>query len=201
MFFSELGKVWPDARERRAMLDVASKDSSRVQRGARVLSATPVFDAVLRNGISATIVQGGIRSNVIPTEASATLNVRMLPGQSINGLVQRLRRVINDSLVTVVADSDAVDAPASSFESPMFAAIADATRELNPNMVVVPYMSTGATDSARLRAWGMQAYGVLPFPMDQNDEDRMHGNDERIPLESLHFGTRLIYGAMLRVAR
>jgi acetylornithine deacetylase/succinyl-diaminopimelate desuccinylase-like protein len=201
MFFSELGKVWPDARERRAMLDVASRDSSRVQRGARVLSETPVFDAVLRNGISATIVQGGIRSNVIPTEASATLNVRMLPGQSINGLVQRLRRVINDSLVTVTADSDAVDAPASSFASPMFAAIADATRELNPNMVVVPYMSTGATDSARLRAWGMQAYGLLPFPMDQNDEDRMHGNDERIPLESLHFGTRLIYGAMLRVAR
>jgi acetylornithine deacetylase/succinyl-diaminopimelate desuccinylase-like protein len=201
-FFAELGKVWPDARERRAMLDVASRDSSRVQRGARVLSATPVFDAVLRNGISATIAQGGIRSNVIPTEASATLNVRMLPGQSINGLAQRLRRAINDSLVTVtVADSDAVDAPASSFESPMFTAIADATRALNPEMVVVPYMSTGATDSARLRRLGMQAFGVLPFPMNQNDEDRMHGNDERVPLASLDFGTRLIFGAIGRVAR
>jgi acetylornithine deacetylase/succinyl-diaminopimelate desuccinylase-like protein len=200
-FFGELGKVWPDARERRAMLDVASRDSSRVQRGARVLSATPVFDAVLRNGISTTMVQGGIRSNVIPTEARATLNVRMLPGQSINGLVQRLRRAINDSLVTVEVADSSLDAPPSSFESPMFSAIVEATRELNPEMVVVPYMSTGATDSARLRAWGMQAYGLLPFPMEQIDEDRMHGNDERIPLESLHFGTRLIYGTMLRVAR
>jgi acetylornithine deacetylase/succinyl-diaminopimelate desuccinylase-like protein len=62
-------------------------------------------------------------------------------------------------------------------------------------------MSTGATDSARLRRLGMQAFGILPFPMDQDDEDRMHGNDERIPLSSLDFGTRLIYGAIYRVTR
>jgi acetylornithine deacetylase/succinyl-diaminopimelate desuccinylase-like protein len=68
-------------------------------------------------------------------------------------------------------------------------------------MVVVPYLSTGATDSARLRQMGMQAYGILPFPMNQNDEDRMHGTDERVPLESLQFGTRVIYGTMLRVTR
>ena len=68
-------------------------------------------------------------------------------------------------------------------------------------MVVVPYLSTGATDSARLRRLGMQAYGILPFPMDQDDEDRMHGNDERLPLASLEFGTKMIYGAILRVAR
>ncbi|MGZ9247811.1 MAG: M20/M25/M40 family metallo-hydrolase, partial [Gemmatirosa sp.] len=74
-------------------------------------------------------------------------------------------------------------------------------RELDPTMVTVPYLSTGATDSARLRTWGMQAFGVLPFPMNQDDEDRMHGNDERVPLASLAFGTRLIYGSVLRVAR
>jgi len=48
---------------------------------------------------------------------------------------------------------------------------------------------------------GLQAYGVLPFPMNQDDEDRMHGNDERIPLASLDFGTRLMFGAVHRVAR
>lgn len=72
---------------------------------------------------------------------------------------------------------------------------------LDPSMSVVPYLSTGATDTARLRLWGMQAFGLLPFPMNQDDEDRMHGNDERIPLASLEFGTRLIFGAVLRVAR
>jgi acetylornithine deacetylase/succinyl-diaminopimelate desuccinylase-like protein len=201
-FFTELGRVWPNPRERRAMLDVTSRDPRRVERGARVLSDLPVFDALLRNGISATMMSGGIRTNVIPTEASANLNVRTLPGESIQGVVRRLRRAINDKLVTVeAADGDAVDPPPSSFKSPMFGAIAATARELLPNLAVVPYLSTGATDSARLRAWGVQAYGLLPFPLEQSDEDRMHGNDERVPLESLHFGTRLVYGAIRRVTQ
>ena len=200
-FFGRLAKVWPDASERRAMGDVTSRDSARVLRGARVLGATPVFDAVLRTGISATVVNGGIRSNVIPTEVTALLNIRTLPGQSIDAVVARLRRVIKDSSVEVAISDRGEDAPGSDFRSPMFAAIADTVKALDPEMVTVPYLSTGATDSARLRQLGMQAFGILPFPMDQNDEDRMHGNDERIPLASLDFGTRLIFGAVFRVTR
>ena len=172
-----------------------------MQRGARTLARTAVFDAVLRNGISATIIQGGIRSNVIPTDATATLNIRTLPDQSIDGVIKRLERVVNDSLVEFKITSRGSDAPASDFHSPMFAAIRESAQALDPTLTTVPYLSTGATDSARLRAWGMQAFGLLPFPMNQDDEDRMHGNDERIPLASLDFGTRMIYGAILRVAR
>jgi acetylornithine deacetylase/succinyl-diaminopimelate desuccinylase-like protein len=200
-FFSRLATVWPNREERAAMADVASRDARRVQRGARVLARTPVFDAVLRNGISATIVQGGIRGNVIPTEATAKLNVRTLPGQSIDSVVTRLRRVVNDSLVDVEVTTRGSDAPASDFGSPMFAAIRESAAALDPSLTTVPYLSTGATDSARLRAWGMQAFGLLPFPLNQDDEDRMHGNDERIPLASLELGTKLIYGAVARVAR
>ena len=200
-FFGQLSKVWPDARERRAMADVASRDAARIQRGAKVLSATPVFDAVLRTGISATIASGGIRSNVIPVDASAQLNVRTLPGQSIDSVVKRLQHVVDDSLVEITVTDRGEDSPASDFGSPMFTAIAETAKALDPSLAVVPYLSTGATDSARLRIWGMQAYGLLPFPMDQNDEDRMHGNDERIPLESLKFGTRLVFGAVRAVAR
>jgi acetylornithine deacetylase/succinyl-diaminopimelate desuccinylase-like protein len=108
---------------------------------------------------------------------------------------------VGDSLVEFEVTERGEDAPPSDFRSPMFTALAEAVKELNPQMAVVTYLSTGATDSARLRRWGMQAYGVLPFPMNQDDEDRMHGNDERVPLESLHFGTRMIYGAVSRVAR
>jgi len=200
-FFGQLGKVWPDRTQRRAMDDVASRDRHRVLRGARVLALTPVFNAVLRTGISATVVSGGIRANVIPTEATALLNIRTLPGQSIDAVVSRLRRVINDARVEVTITDRGEDAPASDFASPMFEAIAETVKELAPDMVTVPYMSTGATDSVRLRQLGMQAYGLLPFPMDQEDEDRMHGNDERIPLASLDFGTRLVFGAVHRVAR
>jgi acetylornithine deacetylase/succinyl-diaminopimelate desuccinylase-like protein len=200
-FFAELGRVWPNAHERGAMADIASADTRRIQRGARVLERIPVFDAVLRNGISATIVKGGIRTNVIPTDASATLNVRTLPGQSIDGVVKRLQRVVGDSLVDITVTDRGEDSPASDFRSPMFTAIRESAQALDPSLTVVPYLSTGATDSARLRTWGMQAFGLLPFPMNQDDEDRMHGNDERVPLASLDFGTRMLYGAILRVAR
>jgi acetylornithine deacetylase/succinyl-diaminopimelate desuccinylase-like protein len=72
--------------------------------------------------------------------------------------------------------------------------------ELNPSLVTLPYLSTGASDSAVLRSFGIQAYGVLPFPLDQSDEERMHGADERVPLESLRFGTQLLYGTVSRIA-
>ncbi|MEO6528828.1 MAG: M20/M25/M40 family metallo-hydrolase, partial [Gemmatimonadaceae bacterium] len=200
-FFSRLATVWANREERTAMADVVTSDPRRIQRGARVLARIPVFDAVLRNGISATILQGGIRGNVIPTDATATLNIRTLPDQSIDGVVARLQRVVNDSLVQFKITSRGHDAPASDFHSPMFSAIRESAAALDANLTTVPYLSTGATDSARLRAWGMQAFGLLPFPMNQDDEDRMHGNDERIPLASLEFGTKLIYGAVVRVAR
>jgi len=200
-FFSQLSKVWPNAMERSAMADVASSDTRRVQRGARVLSRIPVFNAVLRNGISATMLAGGIRTNVIPVEASATLNIRTLPDLSIDSVVARMRKVVNDSMVHFEVTDRGEDSPASDFHSPLFEAIRGSVKALDPSMVVVPYLSTGATDSARLRSWGMQAFGLLPFPLNQDDEDRMHGNDERIPLASLDFGTQMIYGAILRVAR
>jgi acetylornithine deacetylase/succinyl-diaminopimelate desuccinylase-like protein len=200
-FFGRLAKVWPDSAEKRAMADVVSRDPRRIRRGASILERTPVFNAVLRNGISATLVDGGIRVNVIPTEAEATLNVRTLPGESIDSVVARLNRKINDPLVTITVKDRGLDAPASDFNSPMFEALTSVVAELDPSMIVVPYMSTGATDSARLRAWGMQAFGVLPYPMAPDDEERMHGNDERLSIEALEFGTKMIYGAVLRVAR
>ena len=200
VFFSELSGVWPNATERRAMADVASRDERRIARGARVLSAIPIYNAVLRNGISPTLIDGGIRTNVIPTEATANLNIRTLPGQSIDSVVTRLRRAVADKQVSFEVDRDTIDAPASSFRSPMFTAIADAVRTVDSTIAVVPYMSTGATDSARLRAWGVQTYGVLPFPLAQQDEERMHGNDERVPIASLLFGTKVIYLAAINVA-
>ena len=200
-FFTQLSAVWPRAAEKRAMSDVASRDTQRVKRGADVLSSIPVFNAVLRTGISATLLEGGIRTNVIPTDATAKLNVRTLPGQSIDTVARRIVAAIDDPMVEVTIAERGDDSPASDFHSPMFAAIRESALEVDASLAVVPYLSTGATDSARLRNWGMQAFGLLPFPMNQDDEDRMHGNDERVALSSIEFGTRLVYGAILRVAQ
>lgn len=198
-FFSRLAEIWPNQVEQSAMLDLVDASEIRSADGGRILSEIPVFNAVLRNGISPTVLEAGKQFNVIPDAACVVLNVRTLPGQSVDDVVGRLRRAITEEGVTVEITQRGVEAPASDPNSPMFAAIADTAHELNPEIAVVPYLSTGVTDSARLRRLGIQAYGVLPFPMAQSDEERMHGNDERVPLESLHFGVRLIFGAISRI--
>lgn len=200
-FFGGLAAVWPQPDEARAMGDLASDDEGRVRAAEDALAGIPVLDAVLRNGVSPVMVEGGTRHNVIPPEAHATLNIRTLPGERLSDVLSRLRAAIADAQVELsVIDSEAADPPASDIGSPMFAALRDAALALDPALAVVPYLSTGATDSAKLRALGVQAFGILPFPMSPEDEARMHGHDERIAVESLAFGTRVIYDAVRRVA-
>jgi acetylornithine deacetylase/succinyl-diaminopimelate desuccinylase-like protein len=200
-FFAQLAEVWPREVEKNAMIDLVSSDPKRAEAGAKVLSLIPVFNAVLRNGISPTVLEGGKQFNVIPASAEAVLNVRTLPGHSVDKVVNRLRAIVSEPGVSIEVTQRGDEAPASDPGSEMFAAIADTAHELDPEMSVVPYLSTGVTDSARLRHLGVKAYGVLPFPMVQSDEERMHGHDERVPLESLYFGTRLIFGTIERIAR
>ena len=198
-FFAGLGTVWPDEREARAMTDVAGDDPAAAGSAADLLSRTPVFNAVLRAGISPTMLNGGVRFNVIPATAKVVLNVRTIPGQLIDDVISRIKGAIADPSIEVVVTDSGEEAPASDEDSEMFRALAEAARGIDPGMAVVPYMSNGVTDSARLRLLGVNAYGILPFPMPQSDEERMHGHDERIPVESLHFGTRLIFETLIRV--
>ncbi len=198
-FFSILSGVWPSESERSAMEELVSDDSSRSAAGAAKLSKVPVLNAVMRNGISPTGIVGGVAGNIIPSEASATLNVRTIPGYDIQDVLVRLRGCVDDEGVTFSTTPHTDEAPASDPDSAMYSAIHDSARALDPDLTVVPYLSTGGTDSSHLRRLGIDAYGVLPFPMQQSDEERMHGHDERVPVESLHFGTRLIYESIRRV--
>jgi len=200
-FFARLAEIWPNAIEKKAMLDLVSGKGAASDNGATVLSAIPVFNAVLRNGISPTVVSGGKQFNVIPDSAAAILNVRTLPGQSIDDVLGRMQAAVNVPGVALELTHRGDEAPASDPTSEMFNAIAETAQELDPKIAVVPYLSTGVTDSAHLRKLGVKAYGILPFPMVQSDEERMHGNDERVPLSSLYFGIRLIYGAISRIAQ
>ena len=199
-FFGLLSRMWPVEEEARAMADLVSSDAETSERGAKILSRIPVFNAVMRNGISATKITGGVAGNVIPAEASAVLNVRTIPGNSIDDVMNRLRACVPDPSISFAVAAHSDEAPASDPDSAMFNAIADAAQELDPDMTVVPYLSTGGTDSAHLRRIGVNSYGILPFPMEQSDEERMHGHDERVPVASLHFGTRLIFESIRRVA-
>ena len=199
-FFEELSKVWPAADVADAMRDVVSSDVETSDAAATVLSRIPVFNAVMRNGISPVGLGGGVAGNVIPAEVTATLNVRTIPGHKIEDVVDRIQQAIGTETVSVAIESHGEEAPSSDPDSVMFHAISASAQALDPDISVVPYLSTGGTDSAHLRRLGIHAYGILPFPMEQSDEERMHGHDERVPVQSLHFGTRLIFESVRRVA-
>lgn len=199
-FFAGLASFWTDAHVRAAMADVSSGDPAKVASGAKVVATNPPFDAMIRNGIAPTMLSAGVRSNVIPAEASATLNVRLIPGQSLEDLMARLRAAIADESVDVSVENRGEEAPPSPGDTAMYAAIRDALASLAPGVPTVPFLSTGATDSAPLRRAGVKAYGLLPFPLTEGDEGRMHGHDERVAVPSLAFAVRLSWEILGRIA-
>src|SRR5688572_22878066 len=112
-FFAGLAAFWKEPAVREAMRDISSGDPTRIEAGAKLVSTNPPFDAMIRNGISPTMLSAGVRPNVIPAEATATLNVRLLPGQPLEELIARLRAAIDDQAVVVSVESSGEEAPPS----------------------------------------------------------------------------------------
>lgn len=162
----------------------------RGEHAQRVISdSSPLWNAMLRDTIAPTMLSAGSARNVIPGEARANLNVRLLPGDTINTLVEDLNKLLNDPLVRLeVLPNAGLAAPDSSLENDFYATIARiATREFG-GAPTLPFQSTWATDSSQLRLHNVQAYGLVPFPLNDEDLKRMHGDDERIPLASFAKG-------------
>jgi len=166
----------------------------RGEHAARVVSdANPAWSAMLRDTISPTMLNAGVRANVIPAEARATLNIRLLPGDTIGALITELTKLVNDPAVKFeIQTNTGLAAPTSSLENDFYNAIVKATAQEFGGAPVLPYQSTWGTDSAQLRLHNVQAYGLVPFPLTEDDLKRMHGNDERIPVASFGKGVALM---------
>src|SRR4029077_1527665 len=159
-------------------------------------------NSMLRTSIVPTIIKGGFRVNVIPADAEATLDVRVLPDENVEELMATLRKVINDPEIEIVRGDKLNDRPAgapSSIHSEMFQALERAQGKDFPGAGTLPLMGRGATDSAQLRAKGVQAYGIGP-PTSDDDALRVHGNDERIRLEGEGKFLEYLYAAVVDVA-
>jgi acetylornithine deacetylase/succinyl-diaminopimelate desuccinylase-like protein len=166
----------------------------RGEHAQRVLSdASPLWNSMMRDSIAPTMLQAGVRANVIPSEARANLNIRLLPGDTVNALLDELTKLVNDPLVRFEVQSDVgLAAPNSSIETDFYATLTKVcAREFN-GAPVLPFMSTLATDSAQLRLHSVQAYGLLPFPLTNEDDRRMHGDDERLALAAFAKGVDLL---------
>jgi acetylornithine deacetylase/succinyl-diaminopimelate desuccinylase-like protein len=161
--------------------------------------------SVLRTTISPTIVQGGYRNNVIPSEAQAMLDIRLAPGEDGPAFLETLRKLIDDpqvELVRAVADIRPAGPP-SPLDNEAFRIIEAVGEEIYPGVPTLPTMMTGATDMANLRAKGVKCYGIGPMVDDEDTAKGFgpHSDQERILEEALHKFVRYHYEIVLRLAR
>jgi len=164
------------------------------------LSRVPFYNARLRTTCVATMLNAGHAENALPQRAQATVNCRALPGESVDAVVNTLHTVIGDAEVTITSIWDATPSSPSPLIPELLSAIEAVTEEMWPGVPVIPIMSTGATDGLYLRNAGIPAYGVSGLFSDIND-NRAHGQDERILAESFFEGQEFLYRLMTRISK
>jgi len=162
----------------------------------------PQYYSMVRTSVVPTMLKAGYKSNVIPPSAEATLDVRALPDEDLGKFCEILVGIINDPQVRVVAEDVSLSMPAappSKLDTEMFAALERSQKEVSPEAITLPTMTTGATDSSFLRAKGVQAYGI-GVPKTEEENRGVHGNDERIEAKQLGLFVRYLFAAVTGVA-
>lgn len=156
----------------------------------------------LRTSVVPTIINAGFRKNVIPSEASAVLDIRMMPGEDVEGFYARLGEIIDNPAIEIVPEE--IYRPAampSGIDNEMFEVIEGVATRLYPGATTLPVMATGATDMAQLRAKGTPSYGIGPARTLEETNSRFgaHSDDERIAEESLKEMVRFLWNIIIDV--
>ena len=182
---------------------LSSHDTAAIAAADREISKDPLMHAIIRNTIAPVIVNGGFRSNVIPGSADVILNVRVIPGTDPKDVVADIEKVIADPSVSVrLANPSAGPsrAAASSEDTELYRALARNARMTFPGAEVTPYLFQAGTDAGAWRNRGIPVYGIYPYPITADELTRMHGNDEKVSVESLRQGTEMIFNTLVEVA-
>jgi acetylornithine deacetylase/succinyl-diaminopimelate desuccinylase-like protein len=176
------------------LLDANQADAALDELGAEGRS----LDATLHNTVNATLVEGGLKINVIPSEVRLSLDGRLLPGQGPEDLLRELRAVVGEEPeIEVVKLGPAQPEP----DLRGFKVLSDIIRELDPDGVPVPYLVSGGTDGRHFAKLGISTYGFTPvtLPAGFDAWATIHDADERIPATALAFGSEAIFRAIQRL--
>jgi len=162
----------------------------------------PLHYSSLRTSVVPTIIDAGFRKNVIPSEAKAVLDIRMLPDEDADAFYRQLAEVIGNPMIEIVPEK--IYRPAaqlSGIDNQMFQAIETVAERMFPDSTTVPVMATGGTDMAQLRAKGTQAYGIGPRRTleEMNSRFGAHSDDERIAEESLKEMVRFLWNIVIEI--
>lgn len=142
--------------------------------------------------IAPTILRAGVKDNVLPIDATAIVNFRILPGESVRDVLDHVRSAINLPEIELksLAESDAEPSPVSSPDAAPFQLLSQTIVSCYPGTLVAPYLVLGATDARYYRKLSDNVYRFTPYRLNEEDLDRIHGTNERIEVE--------VYKAMVR---
>jgi carboxypeptidase PM20D1 len=164
------------------------------------MEESAVSNAMLRTTTAPTIIHGGIKSNVLPSEAYAVVNFRILPGDTIESVLAHAREVIDDPAVTVEPGGDDVSAnpsPVSSVDGAGFDAISRSVREVFPGVLIAPGLLVAGTDTRHYLGITANGYRFIPWRLELEDVGRIHGTNERMAVTNYADIIRY-YGQLIR---
>lgn len=214
-----LSDLNPNGEFARAVTDLlsASDQESSKRHAARMIAADTTgswgIEGLVRNTLVITMIDAGVKPNVIPGTAEAVMNARLLPGHTVEDFIAEVARVVDNPKIR----SDIVHrlppeqiseffrqrsniAP-SPADTALFSAIRTAAAQTWPTARVVPTLLVASTDATAWRQRGVPVYGIGPFPSDRDTTSRVHGDDERVKIDALRTGSDFVYRIVREVSR
>lgn len=190
-YFHDIARFYPEPK--RGWLTNIS--ASLKKPAAREWITSDIYwNAILRNTISLTVLNGSNKTNVIPAEASADLDIRLLPDQDTTAFLAQLKKIAGDTAVHFSGLSIVKPSLSSPPNSDFVRAVERAVKDRDPNVFVTTPMYTAATDRPTYQRAGIIAYGIDPFKVPSREmQTGMHGNDERLTVSNIGWGVHFVY--------
>jgi acetylornithine deacetylase/succinyl-diaminopimelate desuccinylase-like protein len=204
-FLAEIGTQDPELKETFSLLLANPKKSEQIldQLAKKDHALAEEIRPRTKMTIAPTMIHGGVKENIIPSDCEAVFDCRILPGQSIDETVDLIKGLLKDVGLDKLSFEfiQAHGGSESTINTKLYSTITDVLKEFEPSCGVTPTLTTGGTDSRFFRELGSVCYGFQPMiPDEPNDqlEKRMHGIDERITVKNLVYGTSVLYETVKR---
>ena len=152
----------------------------------RMFALSPASDALIRTTTAPTMFEGSVKDNVLPSHARAVVNFRILPGDSVAGVLAHVQHAVRDDRVKigVYGDMQSEASLVSSIDSPAYATVEKTIREVFPDVVVAPDLLTGASDARNYHAFSSNVYGFNPLVLSAETLEGFHGTNERVSVDA-----------------
>ena len=155
-------------------------------------------NSILHNTVALTKINGGYKNNVVPSTVSASLDIRLVPGYNPEDFLHELKKIINDDQI-IIEKVFSSSTKTSLANNEIFALIQQSITAVVPDALVAPYTTTGFTDSRVFRRVDIPSYGLMPILVNKTDLHGIHGLDEKISVDNLLLGIKILYDLMNRL--